>query len=72
MKPALMQILFLSDMLQKDKTLQKYYYMENVFDKLMNIKSYRLYKYILYLLINNKRVKLNKILKQLGFKARKL
>ena len=72
MKPAITQISFLSDILQRDEKLQRHFDMDHAFDKLINIRSYKLYRYVLYLHINNKRFKLNTVLKQLGFKARKI
>ena len=72
MKPSLNQISFLSDQLQRDETLQKHFDMEKAFERLMNIRTYDLYKYILFLYINNKRFKLNTILMRLGFKAKKV
>ena len=72
MKPSLNQISFLSDRLREDEVLQRHFEMERAFDKLMIIGTDNLYKYILFLHINNKRFKLNAILKQLGFEARKL
>ena len=72
MKPLRGNILFLAELLQKDKTLQKHFDMNETFSRLMQIQTYNLYRYILYLYINKKRFKLNTILTRLGFKARKI
>ena len=72
MQPSHKQISFLSEMLKNDNALQKHFDMEKTQEKLMNIRTYNLYRYILYLHINKRRSKLNTILVQLGFKAKQI
>lgn len=72
MQPTRGNILFLTDILQNDKTLQKHFEMDDAFSRLMLIRTYNLYRYILYLYINKKRFKLNTVLGRLGFKAKKI
>ena len=72
MKPSHKQISFLSGMLTNDQALQKLFDMERTKENLMNITTYTLYRYILYLYINKHRSKLNTILTQIGFKVKKI
>jgi hypothetical protein len=72
MKPSHKQISFLSGMLKTDEALQKHFDMERTQERLMNIRAYNLYRYILYLYINKHRSKLNTILTRLGFKVKKI
>ena len=69
-KPSLNQISELTRILKEDKVLQDKYDMEDTYTLIQNI-TYKQYKYILYLLFNRKRLKLNEILIQLGFKPKK-
>jgi hypothetical protein len=68
-KPSLNQVSHLTEILQNDPAVQKHYITENLFDTLSeNIVSEKQYKYILALIYNNKRAKLNKVLVDLGLK----
>ena len=70
MHPSHKQISFLSGMLKSDQTLQKHFDMEKTEERLMNLATYKLYRYIIYLYINKHRSKLNAVLARLGFKAK--
>ena len=72
MKPSHKQISLLTGLLKSDQALQKHFEMAETEEKLMNISTYNLYRYILFLFLNKHRSKLNTILTQLGFKAKKI
>ena len=72
MKASHKHISFLSGMLKNDQALQKHFDMEKTQERLMNIRTYNLYRYILHLYVNKHRFKLNIILSRLGFKAKKI
>ena len=72
MKPSHKQISFLSNMLAGDKILQRHFDMERTADRLNNIRTYNLYRYILYLYINRHQTNLYIILERLGFKAKEV
>lgn len=71
-KPSLNQLSSLMDMLKKDETLNNHWQLENkdeVWQKLEKL-SLKQYRYFLALIFNQRRIKLNALLEQLGLKRK--
>lgn len=71
LKPTLNQKTYLLETLTNDETLNKHFNLADGWEKLEKITNKQI-RYFHYLILNNKRNKLNALMEQFGFQPKKI
>jgi len=69
MKPTLNQQCTLKQVLRRDEALNNHYQLDDI-DNIIEKMTLKQYKYLLYLIYNDKRTKLNQLMSSLNFKQK--